>query len=278
MSKMNCNETKLEVLKEPLPKCIKEINTNHGQVLVFDQKKTWNEAEDDCSGRRTHLFDLHYNGLVQTVASKLVDCINDQGYEVKRYDVHWQIGLSLKDNLGIWSDGEPYDIENHIQINSTDGNEDRQYVTLLPSKNMLFSSGRAAEKLSYLCSELPNKGFTVIMSVFGVICLLMIPILLLKIFYKSPKKKLLDVEHTHSDDSLSDFPKPLFDDDDDFYHDHDEQQELNVPNEMVNEEIEVEQKHTNKEGHDHERQVQSNPETDQSSLDVEQKKENKTVS
>ena len=272
---MDCNETKVDVPKKKLPKCIEKINTNHGQVLIFDEKKTWNKAEQDCTRRRTHLADLHYEGLVQTVAKHLEDCINDQGYAVKRHDVYWQIGLTLKNNLGIWADGDPYDIENHIQINSIDGNVGRQYVTLLPSKELLFSSNKA-EKLSYMCTELPNKGFTVIMSVFGVICLLMMPILLLKIFYKSPKKKLLDVEHTHSDDSLSDFPKPLFDDDDDFFR------ELNVPNKMLNEE---EQNDPNKMLNEEEQkqagqetsQITSKPETSPSNLDAAQKQE-QTVS
>merc|ERR1712168_53200 len=97
------------------------------------------------------------------------------------------------------------------------------------------NNDRTAE-YPYLGTELPYRGLTVIMSVFGVICLLMIPILLLKIFYKPPKKKpLQDVEHYASDDSLSDFPKPLFDDDDDDFYHHNPQEQHKTENEVANE-------------------------------------------
>ena len=219
---MDCaDKTESPADNNVLPPCKTFISTQNGQIQIFDDEKTWHAAEADCSSRRTHLADLHYKNLIKTAVDNLLNCQSEH-YPIYRQKLQWQIGLTLKNNKGIWSDGDRYDIKDHIAINSSDGGVGVQYVRLDTSTRQLVSNSSADTKLPYLCTELPNKGLAVIMSVFGVICLLMIPILLLKIFYRPPKKKPLDVEHYYaSDDSLSDFPKPLFDDDDDdFYQQH----------------------------------------------------------
>jgi len=103
------------VIQNSLPNCSTSVMTSLGEVLIFDEEKTYQEAVEICDDHGAILLPANSTQLINEITKNnevAGRCVDINGQEIYRPLYLWLIGLNIDFRVNTtWTNNQPFNYE-----------------------------------------------------------------------------------------------------------------------------------------------------------------------